>query len=75
MIFTVPMTVDGVSAVVDFVVDEHAVAAYLGGRAMRNRTGRSTMSKNLPTGRTSLLIAEVRKASKAPQSEGDSSRD
>ena len=63
------ITVDGVTATIDIVIDEHAILAYLGQRAMRNRTGRATISKNLPHGRTSLLIAEVRKASKH-QSEG-----
>ena len=64
------ITVDGVTATIDIVIDEHAILAYLGPRAMRNRTGRATITKNIDTGRTSLLIAEVRKASKRPQSEG-----
>lgn len=58
------ITVDGVTATIDIILDEHAVLAYLGPRAMRNRSGRATISKNLPSGRSSLLIAEVRKASK-----------
>jgi hypothetical protein len=58
------ITVDGVTATIDIVFDEHAVLAYLGPRAMRNKSGRATISKNLPNGRSSLLIAEVRKASK-----------
>ena len=62
------ITVDGVTATIDIVLDEHAVLAYLGPRAMRNRSGRATISKNLPHGRASLLIAEVRKASKCASS-------
>ena len=65
------ITVDGFTATIDIVIDEHAILAYLGPRAMRNRTGRATITKNIDTGRTSLLIAEVRKASKR-QSSSDS---
>lgn len=62
------ITVDGVTATIDIILDEHAVLAYLGPRAMRNKSGRATISKNIPTGRTSLLIAEVRKATKRTES-------
>ena len=68
MMFTRTMTVDGVTAEVDFVVDEAAIASLLGTRAMRNRTGRSRLSRKdasigLPHPQV-VLVAEVRKHSK-----------
>lgn len=75
MIFTRTVTVDGVTAELDVIVDETALAAYLAPRAMGNKSERTTMSKYVPGEsfggkRTSLVIAQVRKASKRPGSEG-----
>ena len=67
MIFTRTITVDGVTAEIDVLVDEQALATYLGRRAMGNRTGRSTLTKYVyGDRRTSLAIADVRNGSKRP---------
>lgn len=68
------ITADGVTATIDILIDEHAILAYLGPRAMRNRTGRATISKAIETGRASLLIAEVRKASRSQSSSDGSAK-